>query len=667
MAKFLIYLFESGLCLSLFYIGYVAFFRKETYFTFNRIYLVASMVIALTLPLLPFHIKVSNGDYLTNTMQKLGDFRNYYEEIILITDPDYIVAHEETDKLDVLDGKETLSQSSSVNQSQPSSFNLSRILFYIYITGLLFFTIRLLLLFYNLYRIVRRSDTIVHNGFTIVFIKEELPSFSFLKWVFINKEALKPDEFEQVISHEKVHVEQKHSVDLILAHIITMFQWFNPLTWRIQKSIKTCHEYIADRQVIDQGHELFDYQSLLLSQLISIRSVELVNNFNLLSIKKRIAMMNKIKSGRSAKMKALLVVPMLLVAFFFFADMTGKSLDIRELNYSNQDNSLEGNWEAINKSTHQIQILEITGSKMSTIKSVVNNNVIVNDYNIETKAKKLILTNGKASVSVKYALNNDHLTIKWDDNNEVEYIRNTNKGTFVLVEDIFQKVSTPTAKSVKTFDYDYIIFSIMHTKDGFFFNAKKENLSKFNSLLKSVQLPEDKKKANKMSVLLEIDKDVKMKEVDQIKMALRENNFLKLGYVAVADVSTGIVDSKAALFNLLPPMDAKMFEQDDLDERGIKLFTINHSSSASLKQLKKQLHQHVMNNEKYVLLYEYSNSTSYNDYIQILDMVYSTIWNIRKEQAFFKGLNPDTMTKEEEKSIRKQYPITLTMRNVDEE
>ena len=314
MAKFLLYLFESGLCLTLFYLGYVVFFRKETYFNFNRFYLLVSMVLALLMPLVPIQVDADETEYIGEAITQVEAFRNYYEEFVYYFDAEY-------DAPTVSNPGQMEAQNSLVNKVS-SSVNIIKTLFIFYFVGLLFFFLRLVILFFNLFRFVHKNKTCVNKGFAVVYLKDEVPSFSFLKWIFVNKEMLKPHEFEQVLAHEKVHVQHKHSVDLVLAHIITMFQWFNPLTWRIQKSIKTCHEYIADRQVLNQGHELFDYQSLLLSQLISIRSVELVNNFNLLSIKKRIAMMNKIKSGRIAKLKAVLVIPIISLAFIFFANCT---------------------------------------------------------------------------------------------------------------------------------------------------------------------------------------------------------------------------------------------------------------------------------------------------------------------------------------------------------
>ena len=115
------------------------------------------------------------------------------------------------------------------------------------------------------------------------------------------------------------HISGKGTPWIIFLHTgLAVFQWFNPFAWQIRKALKTTHEYIADRQVIDRGVERIDYQSLLLKQVIGYHSVELVNNFNLKPIKKRIAMMNKNKSGLPARLKAALVAPFAILIIFPF-------------------------------------------------------------------------------------------------------------------------------------------------------------------------------------------------------------------------------------------------------------------------------------------------------------------------------------------------------------
>lgn len=654
MSRFLIYLFESGLCLSLFYLGYIAFFRKETYFTFNRIYLVASLLVALVLPLTSIDLPRDSTTYVTETAEKISHFRNYYEELILMTEPDFEVSDEVGQTLSGQRNHQLIAKSGS------SSFSWSAILFYIYIGGVLFFSIRLLILFYNLLSIIRKNKVLEKDGISIVLITEDLPSFSFMKWVFVNKKTLKQEEYEQVLAHEKVHVQHKHTVDLLLAHVITIFQWFNPLTWRIQKSIKTCHEYIADRQVIDQGHELFDYQSLLLSQLISIRSVELVNNFNLLSIKKRIAMMNKIKSGNRAKLKALLVIPMLTFAFFFFANMTGRVPDQMNL----EDETIIGSWIAVNKKVNQNQLLEFKNDKASFIVIDEENSMTIDIYNCRINNNVFLLEKDGKRSKLKYSLKEDHLLV-WFDDQPSEFVRSSGDSVYVAMDGALQAVEVPTATAVKRFNYDYISYSMLLSEDGFFIDGKRVDINRLEAFF--AKKGNQGKSGPKTSVLLEIDKAIHMEDVDKIKHALRENHLLKIAYAAKAKEANGKKGDKMALLNLLPPKDAKMVEPDDLREMGIDLFTIKAKDARNYKALCKKLRQHVVDHKKYVLLYEYADNTSYNDYILTIDAVYSTIWNLRKELASKKGLDYDNLSDAQQKNLRKTYPITLTMKNVDHE
>ncbi len=208
------------------------------------------------------------------------------------------------------------------------AFSPSGILLIIYIFGVIYFLARFVYLVIRLYLLAKRNRVTRQEGFRMVEIKEEISPFSFFRFLFINNGSFNESELQQVLEHEKAHIRQKHSLDHLFAHGLAVFQWFNPFAWQIRKALKTTHEFIADRQVIDQGIEPFDYQSLLLRQVIGYHSVELVNNFNLKPIKKRIAMMNKTKSGIPAKLKAIAGITLRLIDIFplcrFYSERNGE-------------------------------------------------------------------------------------------------------------------------------------------------------------------------------------------------------------------------------------------------------------------------------------------------------------------------------------------------------
>ncbi len=316
MDRFFIYLLETGFILSMGYLGYVLLFRKETYFNFLRFYLLSIVVLSVLVPLVHFNLNIDSRAPIARGVNQIYEFKDYYERLVYLTNVEYIY-QEENGKTS---GAELRQKTIQVGEHTFNAVQLSVLI--VYILGVAFFTLRFIYLVFWLNNYSKKNKSEYLDGVRLVQLGEDVPSFSYFNKVFINKNILSQKEFEQVFAHEKIHAQQKHSFDLILAQFIAIFQWFNPLAWRLHKSMKIVHEYIADRKVVEQGYELFDYQSLLLSQLAGIRSVELINNFNLMSIKKRIAMMNKMKSGFWARLKAIIALPILIGVFFACSDIT---------------------------------------------------------------------------------------------------------------------------------------------------------------------------------------------------------------------------------------------------------------------------------------------------------------------------------------------------------
>ena len=89
MVSTLIYLFESGVCLALLFIVYFLFLRKETYFTFNRLYLITILILSFLLPLLHLNLTLPQSKPLENSIEEINRLKNYYENLIALTDPDF--------------------------------------------------------------------------------------------------------------------------------------------------------------------------------------------------------------------------------------------------------------------------------------------------------------------------------------------------------------------------------------------------------------------------------------------------------------------------------------------------------------------------------------------------------------------------------------------------
>jgi len=297
MSDFILYLFESGVCLAFFYIVYWIFLKKETFFNLNRLFLVSSIALSLIIPL----IRISSP-------------------ITFITSRPLL---------------ERTYASGLTAAPQTASLGVSDVLLLIYFTGVGFLLLRFGFKLLLVFLMIRKNGVQKYNGLKVVFIERNCSPFSFFNYVFINRLSISDDDFQRIISHEMVHIKQYHSLDLIILELLTIYQWFNPFVWPYKGSLKETHEYLADDAVIAQGCSAAKYQLLIFEQHVGAKLFEFANNFNQSQIKRRITMLTRGKSKRWAKLKMLTMLPIICLLVFAFAD----SKAVAKSTQAGQDNA----------------------------------------------------------------------------------------------------------------------------------------------------------------------------------------------------------------------------------------------------------------------------------------------------------------------------------------
>jgi len=284
MNSFITYLLHSSVMLVVLYAVYWLFLRKETFFLVNRIYLLLTVSLSLLLPLFEFrvlqHITPTSMTILleavTISPEKVGKA---------------VTAH--------ISGFEMVSM--------------------IYFAGLAIFLLRLIFKFVQIWIIVKRNKIIRKEGLNIVFVDRNFSPFSLFRLVFIRNEYIEDGRLSPVLAHEKVHIRQYHTFDLLLTEFVIILQWFNPVAWLLERSIKGIHEFLADDGVLKEGFGENEYHSLILSESMGLQINNLANNFNVLLIKNRIYMMTKARSATWAPVKVLFALPAILAVLFFFS------------------------------------------------------------------------------------------------------------------------------------------------------------------------------------------------------------------------------------------------------------------------------------------------------------------------------------------------------------
>ncbi|MCD4790789.1 MAG: M56 family metallopeptidase [Bacteroidales bacterium] len=291
MNDLFIYLLQSGINLAVLYIIYWLFLRKDTFFSANRFYLVLSVIFSFALPL--FKITVPIRDTESGYI--------YLLETIVIT-PDKLAG------------------------SIYKHLDFYQIITIIYLIGVGIFMLRFLYRLVQIGLLISKYGINKKNGFNIVFTNPHLSPFSFFNIVFLSNEISDQKQFEKIITHESIHIRQKHSFDLIILELLTIIQWFNPFIWFYKKTLKNIHEFLADEGVLSEGYNRKDYQQLLLNQTLGIQVNAITNNFNQSLIKRRFTMMSKSKTNKFALLKMLVVIPLALFLVIAFSVTVSNSV-----------------------------------------------------------------------------------------------------------------------------------------------------------------------------------------------------------------------------------------------------------------------------------------------------------------------------------------------------
>ncbi|MES1198093.1 MAG: M56 family metallopeptidase, partial [Chitinophagaceae bacterium] len=194
--------------------------------------------------------------------------------------------------------------------------------------GMLFMLCRLLVQFISFRRMRKKADPITIGFISDVEMKvyqvnESIIPFSFGSSIFINRNQHTAEELQEIIRHEFVHVKQGHSFDIIWGEILCMVNWYNPFAWLLKRSIRQNLEFIADNKVLGNGVSKKDYQYMLL-KVIGNNQYSIATQFNFSSLKKRIVMMNKMKSAQLNLIKFLFILPLVAVMLLSFRQYHAK-------------------------------------------------------------------------------------------------------------------------------------------------------------------------------------------------------------------------------------------------------------------------------------------------------------------------------------------------------
>lgn len=290
MKTLLIYLVQVILASGILYAYYHTALRNQKFHAYNRFYLLATVLISITIPFLQIPVYFSASQIQSSVV--LQTWQSISGAPIFIK---------------------------SGGQYSHFDFSWNYLLYALYAIIVVALLVKLFFSFVRIKRLINANPAEELGGIRFINTNEPDAPFSFFRWLFWNRKLdLSSGQGEQVFRHEVFHIRQRHSLDLIVLELITVVLWINPFFHLIKKELKTIHEFLADRFATTEENK-WEYSELLLMQALQTRR-QLVNPFFHTQIKRRIAMITNPQKTSHQYMRKLLVLPIaaLLICLLAF-------------------------------------------------------------------------------------------------------------------------------------------------------------------------------------------------------------------------------------------------------------------------------------------------------------------------------------------------------------
>ena len=296
MSEVLIYFIRTSLLTGICYGIYFVLLRKNTFHHLNRYALLFFLLFSALAPLIPTGF--SSEIKPINTTIWLDEYQDVAQ-----TAPDLIATPPSTERTQII------------------TFVLM-----FYLLGVAVFLVRFLKQLVSLFRLRKRAVN-DEEGFRIVFSDSVLSAFSFMGYIYLPSHQ-QSDNNRLIIEHEKVHIRQLHSLDLIVSEFFCILFWYNPFVFLFRRSIKTVHEYLADSMVMHNSSSRNEYLNLLLSNIQHALNYSFASQFKSLTIQKRIEMITKNKTHNYRRLVYLAILPVVFILFQAFSQNSDEGNNI---------------------------------------------------------------------------------------------------------------------------------------------------------------------------------------------------------------------------------------------------------------------------------------------------------------------------------------------------
>jgi len=259
-----------------------ALLRRESYHSYNRFYLLLTLMLGTLLPLWQWQ---DEGKVYSKALQTPL-------EQVIAAKQNMVAAAAPADTVD-----------------------WAQWLTAVYLSGVLVALCLLIVEVIKLVKFYKKGSKSLQDGWAIVETEKEHAPFSFRNTLFVcSRQQYSTDEWDIILTHEKRHSALLHFADLALMQVARIIFWFHPLVYVYNKRLLLVHEYQADNMA---GSRPQAYGRFLVEQALLQSAPSLSHSFNRSPIKNRIVMLTR-KSSATSRTKMLVFMPLVLVCIVCF-------------------------------------------------------------------------------------------------------------------------------------------------------------------------------------------------------------------------------------------------------------------------------------------------------------------------------------------------------------
>ncbi|MEO6638717.1 MAG: N-acetylmuramoyl-L-alanine amidase, partial [Ginsengibacter sp.] len=282
------YLLKVIICSGVLFSYYHIALRNKIFHSWNRFYLLASIIISLAVPIMKINIFQNAGEDKGTAVRMLQAI-NTSDEIVI-----------------------------EYSRNNGFKFQTDTIIETAYVAVATFLFAIFFISLYKIFRLRKMYPGTKMKEINFILTNAKGTPFSFFNSIFWNKAIdLHSSQGQKIFNHEIAHIKEKHSYDKLFMNIVLILFWVNPFFWLMRKELNMIHEFIADQKAVEDS-DINAFAEMILHTVYPGQIFSLTNRFFYSPLKRRILMLTQNKNPKVSYLGRLLVLPLAAIIFFAF-------------------------------------------------------------------------------------------------------------------------------------------------------------------------------------------------------------------------------------------------------------------------------------------------------------------------------------------------------------